>query len=98
MQIKTIYHYTTVRMAKIWNTNTTKYSPTGIFIFDGSAKCYSHFTLSVSYKTMHTVYNMVLSSVLNDALHGNETSVNDYLDWTLIPMHSRHVDWMNEKY
>ena len=32
---------------------------------------------SVSYKTMHTLYNMVLSSVLNDALHGNETSVND---------------------
>ena len=36
--------------------------------------------LSVSYKTMHTVYNMVLSSVLNDALHGNETSVNDHVD------------------
>ena len=54
--------------------------------------------LSVSYKTMHTLYNMVLSSILKNVLHGSEASVNDYVDWTLIPMHSRHIFWTSEKY
>ena len=36
--------------------------------------------LSVSYKTMHTLYNMVLSSILKNVLHGSEASVNDYVD------------------
>lgn len=64
MQIKTAtrYHYTPTRIAKIQNTDNTKYGrrcrATGIlYIADGNAKCTATLedSLAVSYKIKHTL-------------------------------------------